>query len=458
MNQTEARPFDIEIHPSGPLGGYVIVPPSKNYTTRLVLTAALAEGRSVIHRPATNEDARALVRCCRAMGAKIAEEPEKLIVDGVAGRPVNPGTLNPGNAGAVLRFLLGAACLIEGEVRFETDHADSLGRRPNRDLLAALEQLGAQCSAVGPEGLLPITIHGGQGRVRGGPVSVSGARSSQFLSSLLLLAPHLEGETEIEVTGADPSAKPALVSAPLIDQTLDALGRFGAEITASEDRLRYRVQGGRALKGGEVAVPGDWPSGAALMSAVAVAGGMVSLSGLDDDAQGERRTRSALEAMGCRFTTGTPGQLFVHSAATLAALDFDGDLATDAVLALEAAAVFAEGTSRFSNIANLRIKESNRIEEPLEELAKLGVEARCGEDWVEISGRPDGYEGGVEVDCRGDHRIAQMLAIVGTRCARGLRLKGADCVAKSYPTFFEDLAAMGVKMRRLEAQPAPSRA
>jgi 3-phosphoshikimate 1-carboxyvinyltransferase len=137
----------------------------------------------------------------------------------------------------------------------------------------------------------------------------------------------------------------------------------------------------------------------------------------------------------------------VHSKGELRAIKFNGDLATDAVLALEGAACLCEGTTRIENVANLRIKETDRIEQPLRELRKLGVRSKSGPDWMEIAGQPGGYEGGIEVDCLGDHRIAQMLAIVGTRCRRGLTLRGAECVSKSYPGFFDDLSALGVKLQ-----------
>jgi 3-phosphoshikimate 1-carboxyvinyltransferase len=100
----------------------------------------------------------------------------------------------------------------------------------------------------------------------------------------------------------------------------------------------------------------------------------------------------------------------------------------------------------------LRLKECDRIREPLEELAKLGVGARHGEDWIEITGRPEGYQGGIEVDSRGDHRVAQLLAIVGTRCAEGLTIRRAEHIAKSYPEFFEDLERLGVKLEILPRQ------
>lgn len=446
--------FDLIVEASGPLGGRVVAPPSKNATTRLILAAALADGTSFVRAPATNDDALALIDCVRALGARVESVPEGLRIEGVAGAPRMPDApLNPGNAGAVLRLLLGTACLVEcpgdgAGVRFVTDHADSLGRRPNADLLAALRQLGAEVEGTGPDGRLPIAIRGGRSRVRGGRVRVSGARSSQFLSSLLYLTPLLDGDSEIEVSGAHPDDPATLVSAPLIDQTREALRHFGVEIEASPDGLRYRVPGGRRPRACDRRTPGDWPSAAALLSAVAVAGGMVAIDGLADDAQGERRAKDALGAMGCRYSNPEPGVLLAHSNGELRAIDFDGDLATDAVLALEAAACFAEGTSRFRGIANLRIKECDRIAEPLEQLARVGVSSRHGDDWVEIDGRPEGYEGGLEVDCRGDHRVAQMLAIVATRCEKGLILRGAECVSKSYPGFFEDLARMGVKLRR----------
>lgn len=447
VSETETE-YDVRIESSGPLGGYVAVPPSKNYSTRMILAAALAEGRSIVSNPAANDDALALVRCCRAFGAKIEEVDGGLAIEGVAGSPQNPGVINPGNAGAVLRLLLGVACLMEGEVRFETDYADSLGVRPNRELIDALRSLGAEIEADGAEGTLPLTICAGPVKLGAGQVSIDCSRSSQFLSSLLFLAPHLKGELVIEVAESASEEKSRLVSRPLIPQTLDVLRKFGANVEASDDLYRYVVQPG-TLRAGDFTVPGDWPSAAALLCSVAVAGGMATLRGIVSDAQGERRIVDALEQMGCKFTYPSPGELCVHSKGALSGIEFNGDLATDAVLVLEAAACAAEGATRITGIENLRLKETDRIGVPLEELSKVGIDATSGEDWVQITGQPGGLRGGIEVDCRGDHRIAQMLAIVATHCTDGLMLKGAGCVSKSYPDFFEDLFRLGVKVTRL---------
>lgn len=443
---TIAANYNVEIRPSGPLGGYVAAPPSKNYTTRLILGAALAEGQSLIRRPAINDDALALVACCRAFGATIKEQNGDLIINGVVGQPRNPGRINPGNAGAVLRFLLGTACLMDGEVIFETDFAESLGQRPNEDLLAALRQLGAEAEGTGPEGCLPIRIAGGRSRVKSGPVRISGARSSQFLSSLLYLTPCLDATSEITVGEASSDQPGPLVSRPLIDQTMEALGQFHISLLANFEALKFTVYGGQCGLGSDRMVNADWPSAAALLCAVATAGGMATIHGLELDAQGERRTRDVLTKMGCEFSTPHPREMLIHSKGELRAVEFNGDLATDAVLAMVGAACVADGVSRFTGIGNLRLKECDRIREPLEELAKIGVDARCGEDWIEITGRPDGYEGGVSVDSRGDHRVAQMLAIVGMRCRKGLTITGAEHISKSYPDFFEDLQRLGVHL------------
>ena len=122
---------------------------------------------------------------------------------------------------------------------------------------------------------------------------------------------------------------------------------------------------------------------------------------------------------------------------------FDGDTATDMVLAMCAVAALAEGESRFYNVGNLRLKECDRIAVPVRELRRLGVDCEEGESEIVIRGRPGGYQGGLEAESHHDHRIAQMLAIVGLRCRRGLTIADAENVNKSYPAFFEDLIGLG---------------
>ncbi len=200
------------------------VPGAKYYTLRYLLAAFLAEGESRVRNPALSEDTAVLVQAIRALGGQVTWERDgdegwAARVTGCGGHPnIPPGSVvHAGNAGAVLRFLLGIGALLP-DIRFETDHPSSLGRRPNADLLAALESLGIAVESQGPDGLLPITLRGGP--PRGGAVSVSGARSSQYASALLYLAPLLPDGLDLDNHG-----RPALGSAAAGDVTHARRGR-----------------------------------------------------------------------------------------------------------------------------------------------------------------------------------------------------------------------------------------
>jgi 3-phosphoshikimate 1-carboxyvinyltransferase len=439
------------------LCGTIAAQPSKNYTTRWLLAAALAGGRSLVRNAATSDDARALLGALERIGAGIrilnpGAEAWDIEVEGVGGRPrlTGDGPVDVGNAGAVLRLLLGIGALTE-QITFSTQFHESLGRRPNDELLGALAALG--CTVESRDGCLPITVRGAA--LHGGRVEISGARSSQFISSLLFLAPLIGEPVEIIVVDR-------LVSRAPVQQTLEVLSRTGIVIRASADLMRFAVEPGRYAPG-EYHVNGDWPGSAAILAAAAVTGSTISMTGLTEDNQGERAAACVLRDMGAHIEVAPPspdcpaGRVTIEGR-PLRAVDFDGDTATDAVLALEGAACFASGRSRFHNVANLRIKECDRISEPLTELRKIGVV--CGEgrdtgdpdpDAIWIEGRPGGYDGGVEVDGRGDHRVIMLLTIVGLGSRRGLTITGAHAVAKSYPAFFRHLAALGARIRIEEA-------
>lgn len=447
-------PVEAIMYPAAePLHGRVTAQPSKNYTSRYLLAAALADGVSIVRNCATSDDARAMQRGLRALGgeleilgASVGGGGEDLRIQGVGCRPQlqkDAEPINVGNAGAVLRLLLGIGALVP-EVTFVTSHPQSLGRRPNDDLLRALAQLGCICE---PEsGLLPITLRGGN--LHGGHVEVSGARSSQFLSSLLFLSPLVGQPVTISVTGG-------LVSKAPVRQTLEVLQRAGVRIEHSADLLHFEIHP-QSYRAGNYTVNGDWPGSAALLSAAVVTGGKVEIAGLYDDQQGERESERVLQQMGGDLELGTDGTgVHLNSANTdLLAVEFDGDLATDAVLALLGTACLAKGRSRFYNVANLRLKECDRITEPLRELRKLGVKCWEGSevadndpDAILIEGNPDGYEGGVAVDGHGDHRVIMLLSIVALRCQKPVRIRGAHHVAKSYPMFFAHLASLGAQVQ-----------
>ncbi|MDK2973617.1 MAG: 3-phosphoshikimate 1-carboxyvinyltransferase [Candidatus Sumerlaeota bacterium] len=513
------------IHPAlKGLRGVVEAPSSKNYTTRYILAACLADGRKVcsrrpvvIERPAVQEDSVALVRCCRQFGARItafagkqevefslenAAAIDRVEVVGFGNRPKTPSEpVDPANAGTVLRLLLGVGALCDGPVTFVTEEYEySLGRRPNRDLLEALRHMGVEVEARGAEGMLPITLTGGRERIKRAlarqrlslgiapdapvPIPVSGEVSSQFVSSLLFMAPLLGEAIRIDV-------RDDLKSRPLIATTLQVLARFQVEGIAATnlDRppalpsitlpagLRYLGGLEHVGIGGVFRVNGDWPGSAAILAAAAaVPGSDIAVKGLfldeDGDEQGEKLCQVYYGALGCktgphpsldegRSRNGrviqlvSPERLLARNpeGSKVEGMRINGDMCTDAVLAMMGAAALVDGRSIFTGVRNLQFKECDRIREPIEELRRIaGTDAIATwepddePDTITVDGCPGGFDGGITVDGRGDHRVIMMLSIVGLRCRKGLSIAGAEHVAKSFPAWFDTLRALGAQI------------
>lgn len=438
------------------------LPGSKYYTLRYLLNALLAEGESVVEGPALSDDTAVLTRAMRALGATARWEPAgeeagangeagwNLRVVGIGGRPRRPadGALRMGNAGAVLRLLLGIGALLP-EVRFETDHPESLGRRPNADLLDALRSLGIAVEAREPGGRLPITLRGGP--PRGGVVSVSGRNSSQYLSAMLYLAPLLADGLTISVTNE-------LRSQPLVRATLRALAAAGIQVEAAGDLLAFHVAGGQRFQPHVYRLPGDTPSAAALLAAALPLGAPLRLAGLSPQDDDLRALLTACDTLGLplasRPTEAAPaaplalagGPVIQWPSWRPATRRIDGDALIDSVPALVALACFIPGETRFERVATLRLKESDRIEDLCAEFARAGADVTPLPDAIVVRGRPGGLPGGATVDAHDDHRLAQALAILATRCRRGLTITSADAVAKSYPWFFDDLRGLGAEV------------
>ncbi|AXG98300.1 3-phosphoshikimate 1-carboxyvinyltransferase [Deinococcus wulumuqiensis] len=429
--------FDVIVHPARALRGELRAQPSKNYTTRYLLAAALAEGETRVVGAATSEDAEAMLRCLSDWGAGVQRVGDDAVIRGFGSRPRPGMTLNPGNAGAVARFLMGVAALTTGTT-FVTDYPDSLGKRPQGDLLAALERLGAKVSSV--EGRLPIAI---SGPVRGGMVEVSAERSSQYASALMFLGPLLQGGLELRLTGDIKSHAP-------LRQTLDTLADFGVQATASDDLRRISIPGGQSYRPGRVLVPGDYPGSAAILAAAAILPGEVRLSNLrENDLQGEKEAVNVLREMGADIVR-EGDTLTVRGGRPLRAVRRDGDLFTDAVQALTAAAAFATGETTWENVATLRLKECDRISDTRRELERLGLKASETQDSLSVTGGGQ-LAGGVTADGHGDHRMIMLLTLLGLRSDSPLRITGAHHVRKSYPQFFAHLEALGAQFEYVEA-------
>ncbi|KIL41174.1 3-phosphoshikimate 1-carboxyvinyltransferase [Gordoniibacillus kamchatkensis] len=419
------------VRPTPNLQGDIQALSSKNYTTRYLLIGALADGTSTVYYPAHSEDSDAMRRCIRDLGAVIDEDDEKMTIQGFGRHPRHVHELNVGNAGAVLRFLMSVAAFCP-ELTFVNAYPDSLGKRPHDDLIAALEQMNVRVEHRA--GKLPITIYGGA--PKGGRIEVSGSVSSQFLSSLLFMTPLLDEDSEIVVLHD-------LKSKVIVGQTLEVIEQAGVKIEAAADLMHFRVPGKQRYEAKKYVVQGDYPGSAAILAAAAVTNSDVKVRRLEETSrQGERAVVDVLKAMGVGLTH-QGGVVHVLGNGRLKAGEFDGDHFTDAVLAMVAAAVFAEGTSRFYNVENLRYKECDRITDFLHELRKAGADVEERQSEIIVHGRPEGVEGGVEIDSHIDHRVIMALAVVGLRSKQGLTIRDAHHVAKSYPNYFDHLRALG---------------
>jgi 3-phosphoshikimate 1-carboxyvinyltransferase len=417
-------------------------PSSKYYTLRYVLAATLAEGKSRVIFPAQSDDSDALFRCCRALGALLVEEDGQRIlsIHGV-GRPhaSAPLTMNVGNAGAVLRLLLGVSALLP-DITFITDHPQSLGKRPNRELLEALTSLGVKCEGTGPEGCLPIRLRGG--KIRGGRVTISGARSSQYLSSLLFLAPFAEDALEITVVER-------LKSQPLVRASLEVLQEAGIVIEHNESLSSFFIEAGQRYQPREYVIPGDYPSAATLLAAYAVSpdpASEIRLTRLRPGDEVGEALLAAFRKLGADLKV--EGEtVILRGGRCLYGIEVDGDPMIDCIPVLVAAACFAEGETLFYNIESLHYKESDRINDLCAELNRAGCDVEPRRDSILVRGRPQGIAGGAVVDGHNDHRLLMALAIVALRSHGGLTLTGVEHIAKSYPHFFTELQQAGVNIQ-----------
>ncbi|MDF2926849.1 MAG: 3-phosphoshikimate 1-carboxyvinyltransferase [Paenibacillaceae bacterium] len=430
--------FNAIVRPTPSLRGEIQALSSKNYTTRYLLIGALAEGTSTVHYPAHSEDSDAMRRCIRDLGAVVEEDEAKMTIKGFGRHPNPVKELDVGNAGAVLRFLMSVAAFCP-DVTFVNQYPESLGKRPHNDLIDALGQMGVQVGHR--EGKLPITIRGGA--PRGGKITVSGSVSSQFLSSLLFMTPLLDEDSEIQVLHD-------LKSKVIVGQTLEVMEQAGILVAASEDLMYYRIPGRQRYAAKEYVVQGDYPGSAAILAAAAVTSSDVLVHRLAEGSrQGERAVVDVLRTMGVPLVHEN-GTVHVTGNGKLKGGEFDGDHFTDGVLAMVAASVFAEGTTRFYNVENLRFKECDRITDFVTELNKAGAHVEERQSEIIVHGKPEGVKGGVEINAHYDHRVIMALTIVGLRSEQGIVIKDAHHVAKSYPQYFDHLLSLGAD---IEFQP-----
>jgi 3-phosphoshikimate 1-carboxyvinyltransferase len=417
-----------EIIPAaGPVTGSVRPPGSRSLTNRALMAAALADGDSEIEEVGLSDDTRICAEALRTLGIglEVDEARRRMRITGCAGRvPPGPREIFTGDSGTATRFL--TALVASGRGRYRVDGSPRMRERPIQDLLDGLASLGVRAESEARNGCPPVVVQ--TEGLSGGEVRVSGTVSSQFLSALLMASPAASGPVRLSVAGE-------LVSKPFVDMTLAVMRDFGVR-WSREGYARFEVPAPAAYRARRYAVEPDASSASYFLAAAAATGGRVTVEGLArDSAQGDARFADLLAEMGCRVEWSEAG-VTVAGPERLRGIRADMNAMPDMVLTLAPLALLAEGRTVIENVANLRVKESDRLAALATELGRLGAEVRQRPDGLTIT--PPAKVQAVEVATYHDHRIAMGMAVIGL-VVPGLRIAGAECVAKTYPDFFEDL-------------------
>lgn len=422
----------LQVEPTKRLQGRIAIPASKSHTIRAVLIAALAEGTSILHRPLLSEDTRAALNACRLLGASISEFDDRIEITGFGSTPIQPTEpLDMLNSGTSTNLTLGilAALGVQADVTGDA----SLQGRPVKALTDALQTLGCTVKFHTLKGCPPLSI---SGRMTGGSVVLDASKSSQYVSSLLIACPLAPRETEIIVE--NPS------ELPYIDMTLAWLDEQKINYTR-EGYTRFIVPGSQRYRAFEKTIAADWSSAAFPLCAAALTDSDVILEGLDlHDIQGDKAIFDYLRQMGADITE-TPEGIRVRGHA-LKGCTLDINATPDALPALAVMGCYAEGRTILTNVAQARVKETDRIKVMTQELATMGA---C------ITEQPDGLVidvaslTGASVHGHHDHRVVMALTIAALGATGTTTIDTAESVAVTYPTFIESMQQLGARIEIL---------
>ena len=410
---------------SGPVDAQVTAPPSKSYTHRALITGALGSGTTVVHHPLYAEDTELTIRALLALGIPVEADPFRVTLTGCDGELPSAGeiTLNLNNSGTSLRLLASLALLRKDPVVLTGSRR--MQERPVGPLAGALRDLGGSVAYLGKDGFPPLRVGG---RLKGGPVTIDGSISSQFISSVLLAAPYAEEPVVVRIP-----APPA--SQSYLDITLGVMKSFGVDVERNGYSW-FGVKSGQRYRGMNYEIEGDYSSASYFFAIAAICGGKVTVDNLrPDSVQGDRRFLDALAAMGCSVSYGADA-VTVGRTGPLTGISFDMSSSPDTVQTLCMVAAMAGSPTTITGIGQLKYKESDRINGTAERLRALGGDVTVGEDSLTI--RPAELRGGT-IDPADDHRTAMSFAVLGLGTG-GITITGAECVAKSFPEFWEILA------------------
>jgi 3-phosphoshikimate 1-carboxyvinyltransferase len=424
----------IRVSPST-LRGEVHAPPSKSVMQRLVAGALLAEGTSTLHNISQSDDCTAALLLAAQLGAEIELDEQSVRITGVGGN-LQPRTtqLTPGESGLAARLFTPIAGLANEPLEIIAEK--SLSGRPMEAYERLFDAFGGRLATTA--GTFPVSIHD---PLLGGEAVLTDPISSQFTTGTLFAMPLMKRDSTLSVNNA--------TSTPYLDMTLDILADFGIQLDA-DDHMRYACAAGQPYQPIEAVVDGDWSGAAALaVAAMVAAEGSIAIHGLDNNyTQADEAIRGALLFAGGALS-GIDGGIQVAKR-PVRAFQIDLNESPDLFPILAALAAFGKKPSTLKGIGRLIHKESNRAEAIRTTWEALGIRVELDENADTMTVHPWGSNRPtklIKLHPHGDHRMVMALSVLAIGGSGSIEIENAECVAKSYPEFFDDLETLGVEVQ-----------
>ena len=444
----------LDLSPADTARGTVRVPGSKSLSIRALLLAALSEGETRLSGLLASDDTTVMLEALHALGVVVDRVDDgTCVVHGASGFLQTTAEVFVGNSGLSIRTLTAALAFAGG--RYRLSGIARMHERPIGDLVEALNAAGARIGYEAAEGCPPLRIEPASLVPRDADgsrvVRVDASRSSQFLTGLLQAAPMLAADADLVI-----AVDGELISRPYVDMTLALMRTFGVAVGEPAPKRFVVARGARYTSPGRFVIEGDASSASYLLAAGLLGGGPVRVEGLvRDSVQGDARFVDVLIAMGAAVSW-TDDTVEVRSAGVAAGLrlrpvDADFNDIPDAAMTVAVLALFASAPSTLRNIGSWRVKETDRLAAMRTELARFGAEVESGDDWLRVAPLSDAAIARlrehamrgepIAVHTYDDHRIAMCFAL--TRfLGVPVRIEDPDCVAKTFPDFFERLETL----------------
>jgi len=420
--------MDVKIFPSKVTKREVQVPSSKSLAHRGIICAALAKGKSIIRGVDMSIDIQTTIDCVLKFGAKVEVVGKDIIVEGVETIDYNGEDVWCNESGSTLRFMIPIFSLSNKKVSFKG--SSRLLQRPQEVYKQLFEEQGKSFTQ---DDEVIIT----NGAIKAGEIVIDGNISSQFISGLLFALPLLNGDSIIRIN-------PPFASRSYVDLTIDMLRKFSVCIEW-KDEFTLFIKGNQLYKCKEEVIEADYSQLAFYGGLGALQGPLTCVGVNKDSLQGDKVLIDILGNMGV--------EVFWHDncitfdKGVLKASSIDLENCPDLGPMLFALAAFIPQETHFTNVCRLRMKESDRVDDMLKELDKLGIITKSNENEAWIIGRK--FDSVTTFDGHNDHRIVMALAIIATCLKKPVIITGAQAVEKSYPSFFADLKELGIKVEVL---------